>query len=151
MARMHSRKRGKSGSKKPIKKTVPSWTRYKDKEVEMLVVKLSKDGKPASQIGLILRDTYGIPNVKALCGKSVGSVLKDKNIMPELPENLIAMFKRHASIKKHLETNKHDETALRGLKLAESKISRLAKYSKRVGRIPETWKFDPEMTGFFLE
>ena len=36
MARMYSRKHGKSGSKKPAKKVNPSWTRYKGKEVELL-------------------------------------------------------------------------------------------------------------------
>ncbi|MAG91385.1 30S ribosomal protein S15 [Candidatus Woesearchaeota archaeon] len=151
MARMHSRKRGKHGSKKPAKKTAPSWIRYKAKEVELLIAKLSKDGKSTSQIGILLRDTYGIPNVHALCGKSVSAILKEKKIVPEVPENLTAMFRRFAAIKKHLETNKHDETAARGLHLAESKINRLVKYYKRTGRLEETWKFDPDRMGFFAE
>ncbi len=148
---MHSRKRGKHGSKKPAKKTAPSWIRYKAKEVELLIAKLSKDGKSTSQIGILLRDTYGIPNVHALCGKSVSAILKEKKIVPEVPENLTAMFRRFAAIKKHLETNKHDETAARGLHLAESKINRLVKYYKRTGRLEETWKFDPDRMGFFAE
>ena len=45
MARMHSRKKGKSSSKKPIKKTLPVWLRYKPNEVELLIAKLSKEGK----------------------------------------------------------------------------------------------------------
>ena len=61
------------------------------------------------------------------------------------------MLKRYASIRKHLDTNKHDTTALRGLQLSESKINRLVKYYKRTGRIPETWKFDSERMGFFAE
>ena len=40
MARMHSRKRGKHGSKKPAKKTSPPWIRYKPKEVELLIAKI---------------------------------------------------------------------------------------------------------------
>ena len=43
MARMHSRDKGKSRSTKPIAKKVPSWVSYKTKEVEKLVVKLSKE------------------------------------------------------------------------------------------------------------
>ena len=62
MARMHSRKRGKAGSKKPMKKVLPLWVRYKSKELELLIVKLAKEGKTPSQIGVILRDTYGIPD-----------------------------------------------------------------------------------------
>lgn len=148
---MHSRKKGKHGSKKPAKKTAPSWIRYKGKEVELLIAKLVKDGKTSSQIGILLRDTYGIPNVHALCGKSIGAILKEKKLMPEVPEDLTAMFRRYAAIRKHIENNKHDETAARGLHLAESKINRLVKYYKRTNKIPETWKFDSERMGFFAE
>lgn len=148
---MYSRKKGKHGSKKPAKKTVPSWVRYKPKEVEMLIVKLAKDGKAMSKIGTLLRDVYGIPSVFALCGKSISAILKEKKVLPETSEDLSALFKKYASIKKHLETNKHDETAKRGLLITESKINRLVKYYKRTGRIPETWKFDTERAGFFAE
>lgn len=151
MARMHSGKRGKHGSKKPAKKTAPSWIRYKAKEVELLIAKLAKDGKSSSQIGLLLRDTYGIPNAHALCGKSISSILNEKKLMPDVPEDMTAMFRRYAAIRKHLENNKHDQTAARGLHLAESKINRLVKYYKRVGRIPETWKFEADRMGFFAE
>lgn len=151
MARMYSRKKGKHGSKKPAKKTAPSWIRYKAKEVELLIAKLTKEGKSSSQIGLILRDVYGIPNVLALCGKSISAILKEKKLLQEVPEDLTALFRKYASIRKHLEANKHDETAKRGLHLTESKVNRLIKYYKRNDRIPETWKFDAERTGFFAE
>ena len=74
---MHSRKKGKHGSKKPAKKTAPSWILYKGKEIELLIAKLSKEGKNPSQIGTLLRDTYGIPNVVALCGKSISAILEE--------------------------------------------------------------------------
>lgn len=148
---MHSRKRGKHGSKKPAKKTSPSWIRYKPKEVELLIAKLAKDGKNNSQIGIMLRDVYGIPSVLALCGKSISAVLKEKKITPEIPEDLVALFRKYAAIRKHMDGNKHDETASRGLLLTESKISRLTKYYKRSGRIPEGWKFDTKTAGFFSE
>jgi small subunit ribosomal protein S15 len=151
MARMHSRKRGKSGSKKPVKLSAPSWIRYKDKEVEMLVGKLAKEGKTFSQVGIILRDTYGIPNVSVLCGKSVSEILKEKKLMPEIPEDVTALFRKFASLKKHLDTNRKDEAAARGLILTESKIGRLVKYYKRIGRMPEDWKFDADRMGFYAE
>jgi len=151
MARMHSRKKGKHGSKKPAKKTSPSWIRYNAKEVELLIAKLAKEGKTSSQVGLLLRDTYGIPSVSALCSKSISAILKEKKVMQEVPEDLTALFKKYAAIMKHLNTNKHDETAARGLLLTESKVNRLVKYYKRTGRIPENWKFDKERMGFFAE
>ena len=148
---MHSRKKGKHGSKKPAKKTAPSWILYKGKEIELLIAKLSKEGKNPSQIGVLLRDTYGIPNVAALCGKSISAILEEKKLLHEVPEDLIALFRRYAAVRKHLEVNKHDETAARGLHLTESKIGRLTKYYKRTGRIPENWKFDATRSGFFAE
>ena len=151
MARMHSRKKGKHGSKKPAKKTAPSWIRYKAKEIELLISKLAKDGKNPSQIGILLRDTYGIPNVVALCGKSISAILKEKKLLQEMPEDLTALFKRYAAVRKHIEANKHDETAKRGLHLTLSKIGRLTKYYKRTGRVSEDWKFDTERAGFFSE
>ena len=146
---MHSRKKGKHGSKKPAKKTSPSWIRYKSKEVELLIAKLAKEGKTNSQIGILLRDVYGIPSILALCGKSIGAILKGKKMLPEVQEDLTNLFKKYAALRKHLEANKHDETGARGLHLTESKIGRLTKYYKRTGRVPETWKFDTETAGFF--
>ncbi|MBI3035759.1 30S ribosomal protein S15 [Candidatus Woesearchaeota archaeon] len=151
MARMHSRKKGKHGSKKPVKKTAPSWIRYKAKEAELLITKLAKEGRSTSQIGTLLRDVYGIPSVLALCGKSISAILKEKNLAQDTPEDLVALFKKYAAVRKHLESNRHDETAARGLLLTESKINRLTKYYKRAGRIPEEWKFDTERAGFFGE
>ena len=109
MARMHSGKRGKHGSKKPAKKTAPSWIRYKPKEVELIIAKLAKEGKTSSQIGIILRDTYGIPSVSALCGKSVTAMLKEKKMLPDIPEDLVALFKKYAAVKKHMETKEAKE------------------------------------------
>ena len=151
MARMHSGKRGKSGSKRPAKKASPSWILHDSKKVELLIGKLAKEGKSASQIGLMLRDSYGVPSVQVLCGKSVTEILTEKKLAGEMPEDLIALFKKYAAVKKHLETNKKDETANRGLHLAESKINRLVKYYKRTGKLPEAWKFDSERMGFFAE
>ena len=148
---MHSRKRGKHGSKKPAKKTAPSWSLYDAKKTELLIAKLAKEGKTNSQIGTILRDVYGIPSTLALCGKSVSAILREKRLAPEIPEDMTALFKKYAGLKKHLEANRHDESASRGVLLTESKINRLVKYYKRSGRIPEAWKFDSSRMGFFAE
>ncbi|MCX8203629.1 MAG: 30S ribosomal protein S15, partial [Nitrososphaeria archaeon] len=42
MARMHARKRGKSGSKRPISKSPPSWVTATPEEVEELVVSYAR-------------------------------------------------------------------------------------------------------------
>src|SRR3989338_6545452 len=131
MARMYSRKHGKAGLKKPIKKAVPVWTIYKPKEVELLISKMAKEGKNSSEIGLILRDTYGIPDVKVLCKKKISDILKEKNILPELPEDMVALIRKSVEIRKHMGINPKDQTAKRGLTITESKIKRLTKFYKR--------------------
>ena len=151
MARMHSRDKGKAGSKKPIRKTLPSWVRYKPKEIELLIVKLSKEGKSPSQIGMILRDIYGIPIAKKAVGKKVTKVLKEHKLASDIPEDLLALIKKNIAVRKHLEENKQDETAKRGLILTESKIRRLVKYYKNTGRLASDWKFEPKKIRLYIE
>ncbi|OYT32386.1 30S ribosomal protein S15 [Candidatus Woesearchaeota archaeon ex4484_78] len=151
MARMHSRKKGKAKSHKPLQKTKPTWIRYTAKEIELLIGKLAKEGKNASEIGLILRDSYGIPDVKLLTNKKITKILKEKNLAPELPEDLKALIKKAILVRKHLELNKHDKTAKRGVQLTESKIKRLVKYYKESGKLPEEWKYDPASVKIYAE
>ncbi len=142
MAKSYSGAKGKAGSKKPIKRVVPSWSRYGAKEVEMLIVKLNKEGQVPSQIGLHLRDVYGIADVKTLCKKSITQILEDKNVLNPMPEDLMALIKKLTLIKKHLDENKQDKVALRGLQITESKIRTLIKYYKRTGKIAKDWTYD---------
>ncbi len=151
MARMYSRKKGKSKSVRPTRKTNPSWLRYKEKEVELLVTKIAKEGKTPSQIGLFLRDNYGIPSVKKITNKSITSILKEKNLAKEIPEDIMALIKRTIMLRKHLDKNHKDETAKRGLNLTESKIKRLVKYYKQTKKLPMDWKYDPERIKLFIE
>ena len=151
MARMHSRKRGKAGSTKPAKKEVHSWVKYKSKEVELLVVKYAKEGLTPSRIGIRLRDTYGIPDIKMIAKKSVTEILAERKLLQDLPEDLLALIKRSIIIRKHMEENIHDYPGKRGLQMTDAKINRLVKYYKKTGKIAADWKFDPKRASFYLE
>lgn len=151
MAKLHSRARGKSGSKKPAVKSVPSWMNYKPKEIEKLVLKYAKTDMTASQIGLYLRDVYGIPSVKTATKKSVSQILKENKLEKKIPEDLMNLIKKSIAIRKHMERNKKDQAAKRGLMLTDSKIRRLSKYYIRVGRLPEDWKFHPDKIKLYVE
>jgi small subunit ribosomal protein S15 len=142
MARMHSRKKGKSGSTRPEVREKKAWVKYSAKEVEALVVKVGKQEKTASEIGLVLRDSYGIPDVKAITKKKITQILKENKLGSELPEDLLNLIKRHIDITTHRTSNKQDMTAKRGFRLTESKINRLVKYYKSTGKLPADWKFD---------
>jgi small subunit ribosomal protein S15 len=148
---MYSGKKGKSGSKRPTSKTIPTWVRYKPKEIEILAVKLAKEGKSASQVGLFLRDTYGIPDVRRVVGKKITGILKEHNILPKIPEDLMALIKRSIAIRKHFDSHKKDEVARRGLQLTESKIRRLIKYYKRIDKLPVDWKYDSATVSLLVE
>jgi small subunit ribosomal protein S15 len=108
----------------------------------MLILKLNKEGQVPSQIGLHLRDVYGIPDVKVLCKKSITQVLADKKVLNPMPEDLMALIKKLTMIKKHFDENKQDKVALRGLQITESKIQSLIKYYKRSKRLAPDWKYD---------
>lgn len=144
MARIYSKKRGKAGSTRPLKKGKITWLRYNKKEIEQLIIKLAKQEKRQSEIGIILRDTYGIPDVKRILNKKISVILKENKLQSELPEDLMNLIKREINIMKHLETNKKDMPAKRGLQLTESKINRLVKYYKKTGRLAKDWKYDRE-------
>ena len=49
----------------------PDWIEYSTEEIEELILKLNKEGNSASKIGVILRDQYGIPDVKVVTGMKI--------------------------------------------------------------------------------
>ena len=135
MAKMHSRKKGRAGSKKPIASA--KWVEYKDKEVERLVIKLRKEGLQLAGIGRLLRDQYGIPSVRQITGKTVARILEENNLLSQLPDDLLNLLKRAVSVRDHLAKNKKDYTSKHGLELLESKIRRLIKYYIKAKKLPK--------------
>jgi small subunit ribosomal protein S15 len=142
MARMYSRKKGKSGSTRPVKSML-DWVEYSPRDIETLIVNLAKKGETPSKIGVILRDQYGIPLVKLTNKKSITKILEEKGIKT-MPEDLMNLMKRAVNLEKHNSANPKDMSSKRGMQLIESKIRRLAKYYKRKGKLPKDWKYDLE-------
>jgi small subunit ribosomal protein S15 len=151
MARVYSRKKGKSGSSKPLEKKEQSWLRYKGKEVELLVTKLAKEGFKPSQIGIHMRDTYGVPDVKAVTEKNVTKILDEKGLLQKFPEDMLALMTKRVSIQKHMLGNNKDMTAVRGLEITDSKIRRLVKYYKKSGKVAKDWNYNPDEIKLYLE
>ena len=60
MARIHARRKGRSGSSPQTRDKNPAWA-LKPKDVETKVVELSSEGNTTSQIGIVLRDMHGGP------------------------------------------------------------------------------------------
>lgn len=144
MARLHSRKKGKSGSVRPPRLEKPVWIERSAEEVENLVIKLARKGFLKSMIGIMLRDSYGIPLVKVVTGKKISQILDEHEIQVPLPEDLSNLVKKALNIRKHMEENHKDLEGKKGLQRTESKIYRLIKYYKKAKDLPQTFKYDPE-------
>ena len=144
MARVYSRKKGKHGSKKPPIKIVPKWVKYKKSDVEKLVVDLAKEKYNSAVIGIILRDRYGIPDVKTLTGKTIVKIMKENKLYPDMPEDMLYLLKKAVILREHMTKNKGDASSKKGLEHLESKIRRLGKYYVREGKLPKDWSYSPE-------
>jgi small subunit ribosomal protein S15 len=143
VARIYSRSKGKSGSKKPFRTTAPAWVNYTPEEVEQLVVKLAKEGHSWPMIGTVLRDSYGVPSVKLVTGKKVAQILEDAGLAQEVPQDLFDLLSKSVKLREHLDENRRDLHSTRGLKQTEMKILRLVKYYKKSGKLPRSWKYTP--------
>jgi small subunit ribosomal protein S15 len=144
MARMHSRKRGKSGSTRPARLEKPVWVELSADEVENEVVKLARRGQSKSKIGTMLRDSYGVPLVKVVTGKSISQILHENGVESSLPEDLTNLVKKALTLREHLESNHKDLESRKGLQRTESKIYRLIKYYKKSKVLAPDFKYDPQ-------
>jgi len=151
MARIHARTRGKAGSTRPMGKGSPRWVKYKKAEVKKLVVKYAKEGKSSSEIGMILRDKFGIPLTKRITGEGIVEIMKKNDLYQKIPEDLFNLYEQAVNLREHLAKNKKDYTSKRGLELLESKIRRLGKYYSKKGILPEKWKYKPEQVKLLVQ
>jgi len=119
----------------------PEWVPLTATEIEDLIVQFTENGINSAKIGLILRDQYGVPNVRLATGKTVTEIMKEKGVMPDLPEDLSNLMRRAISLNVHVKNHRGDVANLRGLNLIEARIRRLERYYKRMGVLPETWKY----------
>jgi len=129
----------------------PEWLEMTDDEIVELIVKLHREGQSTSQIGIILRDQYGIPSTKSVLGKKITEILKDNGTEFEYPEDLLNLIKRAVNIREHLEENPKDLHSKRGLMKIESRIRRLVKYYTRNNVLPQGWRYDPTTAALLVK
>lgn len=68
MGRLHSKGKGISSSAVPYSRAAPSWLKTTPEQVVDQICKLAKKGATPSQIGVVLRDSHGISQVKVVTG-----------------------------------------------------------------------------------
>merc|ERR1711935_142974 len=98
---------GISGSALPFRRKAPAWTTMSPTNITDLIVRNAKKGLTPSQIGVLMRDAYGIPQVRFLTGKKILRILNK---------------------------NRKDIDCKFRLVLSESRIHRLTRYYKRTGQ-----------------
>ena len=118
----------KSKATSKIKK--PVWLKYTEQEVKDIILNLIKKQPKLTteKIGLILRDSYGIPKTK-IYGFKISEILKDANLhkSPEL-ENLTEKTKK---LEAHLSKNKQDKKTGRALIITKAKLKKVREYLAR--------------------
>lgn len=145
LAKMHTRRKGSSKSSHVNRKTPPEWMATSPQDIEKLVVKLRNQGLSSSQIGIVLRDKYGVPDVEVATGKKLVQILEENKMGPEIPEDLQNLIKKALRLKEHLSGSPKDLHNKRSLHNTESKIRRLVSYYRREGVLPSSWEYRPEM------
>ena len=68
MGRLHSKGKGISASALPYSRAAPAWLKTTPEQVVEQIAKLARKGATPSQIGVILRDSHGIAQVKLVTG-----------------------------------------------------------------------------------
>lgn len=151
MARVHARRRGTSRSRPPTREEAPDWQPIQKDEIVKIVTDLAREGKTGAYIGLVLRDQYGVPNVKLATGKSMSEILTDAGVASALPEDLQNLMKRVVQLQSHLALHSRDIHNARGLALIEARIRRISRYYRETGRLPADWKYSPQTAQLAVE
>lgn len=88
-----------------------------------------------SVLGVILRDSHGVAQVRFVTGNKILRILKSKGLAPDLPEDLYHLIKKAVAVRKHLERNRkvsklvilHPQDYKMGPAIAGDHASRLGK------------------------
>jgi len=108
LARMHTRRRGRSGSTRPPSTKTPQWLDLTPETVEQIAIELAREGTKPSEIGVILRDRHGVPSFRQVTGKRLVEFLSEAGTAPEMPEDLSNLLDKAHSLVEHLRRNPSD-------------------------------------------
>ncbi|MFN7991171.1 MAG: 30S ribosomal protein S15 [Candidatus Micrarchaeia archaeon] len=151
MARLHSKKKGKSGTKRPRSSSTPEWTTMKIADMKEMILKMAREGVPPAKIGLTLRDQHGVANLRAHLGMSLKAFLVKEKVSGEYPEDLLNLIKKAVRMSGHIKGGKNDTHNVVKLGHVESKIQRLVKYYSSKGMIPAGWRYDREKAALLVK
>uniref|UniRef100_A0A8C6WUS4 Small ribosomal subunit protein uS15 n=1 Tax=Neogobius melanostomus TaxID=47308 RepID=A0A8C6WUS4_9GOBI len=94
MGRMHAPGKGLSQSALPYRRSVPTWLKLTSDDVKEQIFKLAKKGLTPSQIGVILRDSHGVAQVRFVTGNKILRILKSKGLARICPRTCTTSSRR---------------------------------------------------------
>lgn len=80
MGRLHSKGKGISASAIPYSRTPATWLKITPDQVVDQICKLAKKGATPSQIGVVLRDSHGVAQVKVVTGELTVYVWRENRV-----------------------------------------------------------------------
>ncbi|GLV43660.1 Ribosomal protein S13 [Carabus blaptoides fortunei] len=98
MGRMHAPGKGISQSALPYRRSVPTWLKLTAESVKEKIHKMAKKGFTPSQIGVRLRDSEGVAQVRFVTGNKILRIMKAMGLAPDLPEDLYYLIKKAVAI-----------------------------------------------------
>jgi small subunit ribosomal protein S15 len=147
MAKMHSKKKGKSKSRKPVMDRAEfgkGTDKLSKEEIADLAVGYAKQGMSPAMIGHKLSTDHGVRYVALATGTRLVQLLESKGIKGEVPQDMRDLMTKAVRVRKHLERNKQDVYSRIRLIRIEAKLLRLTRYYRSRGTLPQDWKYDPQ-------
>lgn len=112
-------------AKKQVSMEKPVWLKTSEEDVKKIIAELAGKHQPA-EIGIILRDQYGIPTTK-IYGKKLSVYLKELGI--EVNEiQLQNVQKKVENLKEHLKNHGQDKKAKHKIQRPQSRVQKMKKY-----------------------
>lgn len=102
----------------------PLWLKMSEKDLIKVIDELADKHQPA-QVGIILRDQYGVPTTKVY-GKKLGAYLKDLGY--DSDAEFKNAEKKVEKLKEHLKENITDRKAKHKLQRAQARLNIIGKY-----------------------
>jgi small subunit ribosomal protein S15 len=151
MARMHSKRHGKSKSRKPLPEEIGAPKDFDKSKIEEIINNYAKKGMEPAMIGEKLKTEHGVPYIKHYMGKRLVTIMREKGLVGSMPADLMDLMKKAVNTNAHLSKNKQDRSNALRLRRIESKIWRLTKYYIRKGVLPQGWRYDSKQAELLIK
>jgi small subunit ribosomal protein S15 len=151
MAKMHSKKHGKSKSRKPLAEEIGEPKEFDNEKIKEIILNYAKQGVEPAMIGERLKKEHDMPYIKHYMGSRLVKILEENKITTPVPYDLLDLMKKAVKLNAHLQANRQDKNNMLRLRRTESKIWRLTKYYIGKGVLPQNWRYDPKQAELLIK